>query len=239
VSAPAVGTVAYWDWLNTRRWGRYITAEEKAAIDRAAESVPSPRCALDVGAGSGRFTRHLLDRGWSVTSVDVHPDAVDRCRARNPEAEVLQVDEDTDRLPAPAGSVSLVICIEVRAVVHSDWFLPEVRRVLVPGGRLVTVTWNRTSARGMFATAMSRRRDGIPHPHYQVPYRKWRRRLVSAGLQVEAEQGLCWFPFSRASDSRLVPVGAAVERRLGLSGLPSLSPWVLVTAGAPLTQSAG
>jgi SAM-dependent methyltransferase len=233
VTAPLEGTPEYYGWLAARRWGSYIRSREAQVIDEAQAGAPEPRRALDIGCGGGEWTEFLIDRGWSVTAVDVDPRSVEACKARNPTSDCVLVDTDTRRLPAEDRSVSLVICIEVRAVSHSDWFLPEVRRVLVPGGRLVTVAWNRSSLRGRFTDAGSRIRSGTPHAFYQVTYRMWRRGLTAADLQTDAETGLCWFPFGRAADSRLIPPAVALERRLGLSRLPTLSPWVLVTASRP------
>jgi SAM-dependent methyltransferase len=239
VSTPRVGTSRYWDELASRRWGRYISEAETKAVERAQSAAPQPRHALDVGCGGGRWTRMLLERGWSVTASDVDPDAVQSCAARNPAAQCVLVREDDRRLAADDRSVSLVLCIEVLPVVDSDWFLPEVRRVLVPRGRLVTIAWNGTSLRGKVANAVSRIRHGAPHPFYGTPYRVWRQRLEDAGMRIDTVRGLCWFPFGRASDSRMVPVAAALEQRLGLSRLTAFSPWVLVTAsrlpgGAPV-----
>ncbi len=228
------GTVArgpaYWEEVGARRGGAAITAEERAAVDAAQAIAPGPRRALDVGAGSGRFTGLLLERGWSVTAADVDPAALRICAERYPAADVLPVGPGDRRLPAADGSVSLLVCIEVVAVAHADWFPAEAARVLVPGGRLVTVAWNSTSLRGAAARVRSRLRDGEPHVHYRTPYRRWRTRLTAAGLQVTGERGLCWSPFARTSDSRLVPAAVALERALGLRRLPAFSPWVLVTA---------
>ncbi|MCV2490660.1 methyltransferase domain-containing protein [Geodermatophilus sp. YIM 151500] len=226
---PSEGTPEYYGWLAARKWGTYIRTTEAQVIDEAQHMAPAPRKALDVGCGGGEWTEFLTNRGWSVTAVDVDPKSVRACEERNPDSVCALVGKDSRHLPAADESVSLVICIEVLAVSHSDWFLAEVKRVLVPHGRLVTVTWNRSSMRGLFADAAARIRSGTPHPHYQEPYRAWRRRLTDVGLEVEAERGLCWFPFSRASDSSLVPASAVLERRFGLSRLPALSPWVLVT----------
>jgi SAM-dependent methyltransferase len=212
------------------RWGRYITAAESDVIERAQEEARSPRSALDVGCGGGRWTRFLLERGWSVTSLDVDPGAVRATAARNPASTCLLVDPGSGELPAADRSVSLIVCIEVLPVSHSDWFFDEAHRVLTQGGRLVTVAWNSSSLRGRFADAVSRIRHRKPHPYYQTSYREWRRDLLASGFRVDAEHGLCWFPFGRASNSPFVPWGAAVERWLHLQSVPTLSPWVIVTA---------
>nr|WP_239522309.1 class I SAM-dependent methyltransferase [Geodermatophilus sabuli] len=225
-----MGSVQYWEDVADRTWGRYIVAAETDAITEAQAAAPPPKHALDVGCGGGRWTDLLLEHGWSVTAVDVDPEALATCAGRNPAAEPVLVDPHDETLAAADHSVAVVVCIEVLPVTHSDWFCREASRVLVPGGRLVTVAWNRSSLRGRAAGARRRLREGRQHEHYQTSYRPWRRRLVEAGFRIEAERGLCWFPFGRASDSRLVPFCVAVERRLGLCRLPALSPWVLVTA---------
>ncbi|MGY1812821.1 class I SAM-dependent methyltransferase [Blastococcus sp. SYSU D00820] len=237
MSTPAVGSVDYWAWVNDRSWGSYITGVEAAAIEAAAaaaeQAVPAPPLGLDVGAGGGRWTGLLLDRGWQVTATDVDAEALARCADLHPAADVRLVDPGEERLPAADGSVALVTCIEVQAVTHSGWFLPEVRRVLAPGGRMVTLVWNRVSLRGALADVGARVRDRRPHTHYRLSYGSWRAGLRAVGLEVVDERGLCWLPFGRSSDSPLVPVGAALERRLGLHRLPRLSPWVVVTAQRP------
>lgn len=230
MSPGPVQPVAYWDEVATRTWGRYITEAERQTIDAAQAAAPHPRQALDVGCGGGRWTRLLLDRGWSVTGLDVDTEALAVYAERNPEARGIAVPTSNRELPAADGSVSLVISIEVLPVVHSDWFVAEAQRVLVPGGRLVTVVWNRWSLRGMVTDAGSRLRRQGPHDFYRASYRAWRRDLQTAGFEVTAERGLCWFPFGRVSNSPLVPISVAVERGLRLDRLPLLSPWVLVTA---------
>ncbi|MCV2490659.1 class I SAM-dependent methyltransferase [Geodermatophilus sp. YIM 151500] len=230
MSASAIGSAQYWEEVATSRWGRYISAAETTAVEHALATAPHPHRALDVGCGHGRWTTLMLQRGWSVTASDVDPDAVRMCAERNPEADCLVVSAGSRLLSAGDASVSLVVCIEVLPVMTSEWFLPEVRRVLAPGGLLVAITWNRDSLRGQVSSALSRIRHGEPHPHYQMSYRAWRRQLVAAGMGIESEVGLCWLPFGRRSDSRLIPAAVGLERRLGLSRLPAVSPWVLVTA---------
>lgn len=224
------GSVQHWDRLARTRWGRYLSGAEAAAIDRAQDLTPFPRRALDVGCGGGRWTRLLVDRGWAVTSLDVDPEAVRTTAESNPGADCRLVGADDRRLPVDDGSVSLIVCIEVLPVSHADWFPEEAGRALVPGGRLVTVLWNRSSLRGQLADAASHVRHGAPHDWYQTPYRRLRTAIEAAGFDLEAEQGLCWGPFGRGSDSRLVPFFVRAERLLGLQSLPSLSPWVLATA---------
>jgi SAM-dependent methyltransferase len=162
--------------------------------------------------------------------LDVDPGAIRQCKDRNPDARCLVVDAHDEKLPVADGSASLVICIEVLPVVHASWFPREARRVLIPGGRLVAVVWNRHSLRGLAADLSSRLRAGNPHPHYGTSYRNWRARLRREGFSIDSELGLCWFPFGRCSESALVPICTIAERRLGLSRLPLASPWVLATA---------
>ncbi len=55
-------------------WERFYAAtrDEPAwpRLVRAAAMFDTPGDALDVGAGAGRDTRHLLEHGWRVTAVD-------------------------------------------------------------------------------------------------------------------------------------------------------------------------
>lgn len=44
------------------------------------------------------------------------------------------------------------------------------------------------------------------------------------------EEGICWFPFGRDSDSPLVPLATRTEAALRLRRLSALSPWVLGVA---------
>jgi SAM-dependent methyltransferase len=154
--------VEHWDAIAATRWGRYITAAESALIEQAQTEAPAPRYALDIGCGGGRWTRFLLDRGWAVTSLDVDPDAVATTAARNPTAHCLLVGVADRELPVADHSVSLILCIEVLPVAHSDWFFREAHRVLVPGGVLVTVAWNSSSVRGKVTDAASRIRSRAP-----------------------------------------------------------------------------
>jgi hypothetical protein len=66
--------------------------------------------------------------------------------------------------------------------------------------------------------------------HYEASYADWKRKLDEYGFDVTHARGYCWFPFRRDSNSSLVPIFTRVERMLGLSRLPALSPWVVFVA---------
>lgn len=70
--------------LDEERWKRFIAATTGQPpwpeLVRAAAMFERPGDALDVGAGAGRDTIHLLSRGWRVTAVDSSPSALEALR---------------------------------------------------------------------------------------------------------------------------------------------------------------
>jgi len=113
-------------------------------------------------------------------------------------------------------------------VIQSAWFPDEAARVLVPGGALTGVMWNRHSPRGMMAHAKATwtRSDDF----YKYSYERWKQPLLARGFSFIHEEGFCWFPFNRFSNSSWVPFFTRMEQRLGLRQVPRFSPWVAFIA---------
>ncbi len=92
---------------------------------------------IELGAGTGLLTRLLVDRVDHVTAVE--PD--DRMRAvlaaADPGVEVLA--GQAEEIPAPASSVDVVVAQSAWHWVDESRAIPEVARVLRPGGRLALV----------------------------------------------------------------------------------------------------
>ena len=98
--------------------------------------------ALEVGAGTGNYAAALAERGFEV--VGVEPSAGMRARSA---VELLA--GTADALPCPDTTFDLVFSVDV---IHHVPDVPaafsEAARVLVPGGRLCTVTDDEESIRG-------------------------------------------------------------------------------------------
>ena len=96
--------------------------------------------ALDLGCGDGLFTEELARTGAAATGADVAQAALDRARARHPQLDfrLAQIDGP---LPFDDGSFDVVWASEViEHVADTAQWLSEVRRVLVPRGRLLLTT---------------------------------------------------------------------------------------------------
>jgi SAM-dependent methyltransferase len=70
-------------------WERFLAATRGSPpwgrLMKAASMFDTPGDALDIGAGAGRDTVHLLEHGWHVTAVDATPAAVEILRGFGPE----------------------------------------------------------------------------------------------------------------------------------------------------------
>ena len=94
---------------------------------------------VDVGAGTGKFTRLLVAAGATVSAIEPVEAMRDELAHRLPDVTVLG--GTAQALPLPDACVDAIVCAQA-----FHWFatveaLAEFRRVLKPGGRLGLV-WN-------------------------------------------------------------------------------------------------
>ena len=120
-----------------------------AAYERGRPSYPPeaidwllPRGArqvLDLGAGTGKLTTRLVERGLEVVAVDQIPDMLEVLRSSLPETRALL--GTAEEIPLEDNSVDAVLVAQAWHWVDPERAIPEVTRVLRPGGRLGLV-WN-------------------------------------------------------------------------------------------------
>jgi SAM-dependent methyltransferase len=104
------------------------------------DGVRAGDAVLDLGCGAGEFTRELSRAGAVPVGVEVAEAALRRARAAAPELDfrLAPIDEP---LPLDDASFDVVWASEViEHVSDTAMWLSEVRRVLVPGGRLLLST---------------------------------------------------------------------------------------------------
>jgi len=65
---------------------------------------------------------------------------------------------------------------------------------------------------------------------YSRSYPAWRRTIQGTGFRLVYEEGFCWSPFGRSSNSPLIPVFVQMERLLGLRHFTAISPWIAIIA---------
>lgn len=112
----------------------------RAAVDWAVEPVTGRAGApvLDLGAGTGKLTGALLERG-PVIAVDPDPAMLDELHARFPAADARE--GCAEAIPVPEASVDAVLVGQAWHWFDHDRALPEIARMLRPGGVLAAL-WN-------------------------------------------------------------------------------------------------
>jgi ubiquinone/menaquinone biosynthesis C-methylase UbiE len=97
----------YEAWYETSE-GRHADALEKASLRRILESFPQPRSVLEVGCGTGHFTRWLREQGLAAVGLDLSQEML-------AEAQILDglplVRADAHRLPFADGTFDLVALV--------------------------------------------------------------------------------------------------------------------------------
>lgn len=97
------------------------------------------RRVLDLGAGTGKLTRQLWARGLEVTAVEPSQGMREQLVAAVPQVRALAGSGES--IPLPDSSFDAVLVAQAWHWVDARRAVPEVARVLAPGGSLGLV-WN-------------------------------------------------------------------------------------------------
>ncbi|MFJ1730727.1 class I SAM-dependent methyltransferase [Streptomyces sp. NPDC088254] len=200
------------------------------AEDMAAKAAAlRPRRILELAAGTGALTSHLLATAPAaeVTATDLNEAMVVFGSARAPGAVWRQA--DAQRLPFPDGGFDLVVC-QFGVMFFPDRVaaFTEVRRVLASGGRFLFSTWGPLGTHSFDAALQAGLERAFPVdpprffptvPHGYADPAAVVADLTAAGFAVEEEQELT-LQGRAASIADLAkgyltgtPVRAAVESR--------------------------
>jgi len=176
-------------------WGVWRVPEERVRAIGAIEGRP----ALELGCGAAQWTVELARRGAHATGLDLSAAQLDLARKHLADGGTAAslVQGSAEELPFGEGSFDLVMC-DHGALSFADprAAIPEVARVLRPGGRLafsihsplLFICWNpkteRVDRRLHFDYFDMRSEADESSIQFQLPYGEWIELFRSSGLEL-------------------------------------------------------
>lgn len=225
--------------LDPRRAGAFGSSAEEydrwrprypdAAVDWLVP--PGAVRVADVGAGTGKLTGQLLERGLDVVAVEADAAMLAVLRRRHPAAEAHLA--GAEALPLGDASVDAVLVATAWHWFRPDAAVAEVRRVLRPGGWLGLV-WTGPRPRAGWTAALAeldpdraraefrdpvRRAAGVPPDEVETVDVRWDRHVTPDDVRglLGTHSGIALLP--PAERARLLDTAWAVVdaecRRLG------------------------
>ncbi len=135
----------YESWYASR-WGARVDRAERAALVRLLREFPGAQSILEVGCGTGHFTRWLRDEGWRVVGLDRSPAMLSEGRGHEPGPPMVL--GDAHHLPFRDGSLDLAIFVTALEFLEDPGqVLAEVVRVVRRG--ILLIVLNRWSVGGV------------------------------------------------------------------------------------------
>jgi len=138
-------------------FGAVAATYERARPSYPARAIdwllpPGAGRVLDLGAGTGKLTRALVDRGLDVAAVEPSAGMRDELARVLPGVRVL--DGTAEAIPLADRSVDAVLVAQAWHWVDPALAVPEAARVLTPGGRL-GLLWNIRDERAGWVAELS------------------------------------------------------------------------------------
>jgi len=116
--------------------GKFVDRVEKALIRKYLNQIFSCEM-LELGCGTGHWTRFFCEEGFQVTAIDESGAMLEQARMKNiPNADFLKADAAS--LPFEDQRFSVISSVTMFEFVENvDRILDEIDRLLKPGGYLV------------------------------------------------------------------------------------------------------
>jgi SAM-dependent methyltransferase len=138
----------------------YPEAATRWALGPAGPEVSGLRV-LDLGAGTGKLTAVLAGLGAAVTAVEPDEAMLAELQRRYPDVPARR--GSAEAIPLPDASVDAVLCGQSMHWFDMDRAVPEIARVLVPGGPLAGM-WNADDDRVEWVDEMQSVAGGAASP---------------------------------------------------------------------------
>jgi len=122
-----------WHWGTPA--GRQRVERRARVISEAAGLARGSR-ALELGCGTGIFTRHFAATGAQIIAIDVSPELLDIAVSREYPGDILFRIDDAESMSFDDASFDAVIGSSVLHHLDIDQSIAEILRVLKPGGAL-------------------------------------------------------------------------------------------------------
>lgn len=186
---------------------------------------------LEIGCGTGLFTEALRHSGAMVVGLDISWDLLHQaCRNRDVRVFV----GDAERLPFPDRTFDLVVGVSVLHHLNLRAAVPEIRRVLKPGGRIAFTEPNMMNPQILIQKNIPWVKRWLGDTPDETAFFRWwlARRMRDAGftdVQVEPFDFLHpWTP--RGLISAVAATGAVLE---SLPVLREFAGSLLIAGAAP------
>ena len=173
-----------------------------------------PDSILDLGCGTGWFTRKLAERfpEASLTGADLSPGMLTQSKACGP-GHVSWLNADAEQLPLPDQSVDLIFSnLMIQWSNRPEVILAECRRLLKPGGILAISTLLDGTLAELEA-AWARADPGQPHVNRFARETDWQQLVngVLPGVQHRAETIILPYNSPLALNRELKHLGAGYK----------------------------
>lgn len=113
-----------------------VRAKRRAQLIIAYGGISAGKSVLDIGCGTGIFSRYFAETGATVTSMDISPELIEQAK-KETTAPITYLIGDAEQLPFPESSFDVVAGSSILHHLDPEVALKEIYRVLRSGGRMV------------------------------------------------------------------------------------------------------
>ena len=189
-------------WLN-----RYYAHSQTMVYQKLYSRLPAAgtgKRALEVGCGTGRWCRFLVERGWDTIGIDLQPELIQINRARYPNVKFYCTPVQDYRAEEPFDLISAVTVVQHIPFDEQEVVFRKLRNMIRTGGHMIML-------------------DSI---YYQTPHvfshtvKEWQTRVEKVGFSCIATQRYDYTPFLRLSSKTMALLSMLILRRRPVIDMP-------------------